>query len=70
MFKKYVKPRSLTWWASFVPLACGLVVASEPIHGAALLVQTIDNATGGMSAAMLVNLGLAGIGLRGAVEHA
>lgn len=63
---KYFKPRSLTWWASVTPLLCGLVVASEPIHGAAAFAASITAATG-LEAPALINLGLAGIGLRGAI---
>lgn len=64
---KYFKPRSLTWWASVAPLVAGLIVASEPLHELAKLVATIDNMTGGMSAAVMINSGLIGIGLRGAL---
>jgi hypothetical protein len=64
---KYFKPKSLTWWASACPLVSGLIVASEPLHGLSAIVQTIDNATGGVSPMVLINAGLAGIGLRGAI---
>lgn len=64
---KYFKPSSLTWWASLVPLVAGVVVGSEPVHGLGSVVATINNMTGDMSAAVLINLGLAGIGLRGAL---
>ena len=64
---KYIKPKSLTWWSAVVPLICGLVVASEPIHGLASIVASIDNVTGGVSAAVMINGGLAGIGLRAAL---
>jgi len=64
---KYFKPKSLTWWASFTPLAIGAFMASEPIHGLSDWVEVASNGTG-MSAPVLINLGLAGIGLRGAVK--
>lgn len=64
---KYIKPRSLTWWASFVPLALGLFVATEAVHGLAAWVQAVRTGTG-MTAPVLINLGLAGIGLRGAIN--
>ena len=64
---KYFKPASVTWWASVVPLVAGLVVGTEPLHGLSTLVTTIDNLSGGMAPAVLINLGLAGIGLRGAL---
>lgn len=67
MDMKYIKPKSLTWWASFVPLAAGCVVAAEPLHEMAKVVASINNASGDMSAAMLINIGLAGIGIRGAL---
>jgi hypothetical protein len=64
---KYWKPESLTWWASVVPLLCGLFIAFEPVHKLADLSESIRLATG-LSAPVLINIGLAGIGLRGAVK--
>lgn len=63
---KYIKPRSLTWWASVAPLLIGAFMASEPLHGLADAVVSLRNATG-LTAPVLINMGLAGIGLRGAV---
>lgn len=65
---KYFKPKSLTWWAALVPLLGGLIVATGPLHGLAPLVDTINNISGDMSAAVLINIGLGGIGLRGALD--
>jgi len=62
---KYFKPKSLTWWSSFVPVAVGVFIASEPLHGLSAHVQVINDITGGISAAVLINGGLIGIGLRG-----
>ena len=67
MMQKYFKPKSLTWWASVVPLILGLFMAFEPLHGWSDLVQAARNATGA-TAPVLINAGLAGIGLRGAVK--
>lgn len=64
---KYVKPFSLTWWASVVPLVVGVFVAAEPYHGLTELVGIVNSMTDNMSPAVLINMGLAGIGLRGAV---
>lgn len=64
---KYFKPGSVTWWASLVPLLAGLIVASEPIHGLTSVVESINRATDGAAPAIMINLGLAGIGFRGAV---
>lgn len=63
---KYWKPTSVTWWASVVPLLCGLFIAFEPVHGLAEITESIRLATG-LSAPVLINMGLAGIGLRGAI---
>lgn len=68
MTNKYFKPMSLTWWASVVPLILGVIVASLPLHGFSDLVLTINNLTGNASAGVLINAGLAGIGIRGALN--
>lgn len=65
--EKYYKPKSLTWLASFAMVAAGVLIASEPLHGLTDLVQTLNGMTGGTPPAMLINAGLVGIGLRGAV---
>ena len=64
---KYFKPGSLTWWASVSPLLMGLFIASEPLHGMASAALSIKNATG-MTAPVLINAGLVGIGIRGAIK--
>ncbi len=66
---KYFKPKSLTWWASFTPLCMGGFMAAEPIHGMVEYVDTFRNATD-LSAPILINAGLAGIGIRAAVDDA
>lgn len=66
--QKYIKVRSLTWWASVTPLGLGLFLAFEPMHGLTQWVEVINTATGGIHPAVLINAGLAGIGMRGAVE--
>mgnify|MGYP003652468891 CR=1 FL=1 len=65
---KYFKPRSVTWWSAIVPLLCGAVVATESLHGLSAIVASINTATGGVSAPALINIGLAGIGLRGSLK--
>ena len=65
---KYFKPKILTWLASAVPLLAGLVVATVPIHGWLAIVTVINNVTGGLPAAVLINAGIAGIGIRGALD--
>lgn len=66
--RRYIKPRSLTWWASAAPLVIGMIIATEPLHGLAALAATLRNITGDTPPAMLINAGLAGIGLRGALQ--
>jgi hypothetical protein len=66
---KYLQPRSLTWWSSVIPLLAGLIVAASagvPQLGA--VASIIDAASGGLSAPVLINMGLVGIGLRGAIK--
>ena len=65
---KYWKPRSVTWWAGLVPLVAGLILATEPLHGWLDLVATINNMTGRVPAAVLINAGAVAIGMRGAVS--
>lgn len=64
---KYLQYKSLTWWSAFVPLICGVFMATEPLHGLSSIVASVKNATG-MTAPVLINIGLAGIGLRGAIK--
>lgn len=64
--KKYYKPTSVTWLASVVPLLIGCFMAAGPLHGLADWVQFFGNATG-MTAPALINAGLVGIGIRGAI---
>lgn len=67
MTGKYVKLGSVTWWASVMPILAGVTVATEPLHGLTDVVTTVNNMTGSASPAILINAGLAGIGIRGAL---
>lgn len=64
---KYIKPNSLTWWCSFAPVCAGLFIATLPIHGLNAWVASLDAITGGLEPAVLINAGLVGIGMRGAL---
>ena len=66
MIAKYFKPKSLTWWASVTPLFAGVFMAAEPLHGLSGVTDSLRNATG-LTAPVLINMGLAGVGLRGAI---
>lgn len=66
---KYIQPRSLTWWSSIIPLVGGLVVAlSAAVPMLVPVAAVVNAASGGLPAPVLINLGLVGIGLRGAVK--
>lgn len=68
MTSKYIKPKSITWWASVVPLLVGLVkgaaVGFPELQTVTLILDQYD---GGLTPAALINIGLAGIGLRAAI---
>lgn len=68
MFKKYIKPHSLTWLASAAPLFSGIFLATAELHGLHGWVGVINEITGHASPAVLINAGLVGIGLRGAID--
>lgn len=66
---KYVKPKSLTWWASVFPLFAGIALAvASAVPGFEGLVSLINGMFPELSAVALINMGLIGIGLRGAVK--
>ena len=64
---EYIKLGSLTFWASFVPLLFGVVVATEPLHGLSAIVATVNALTGNVAPALLISAGMAGIGARKAI---
>lgn len=73
MASKYIQPKSLAWWASFIPLVGGVVLAlsnafpeNDILTRGAMIVQEL--AGQGRTAADLIQLGLLGIGLRGAIS--
>lgn len=68
MFDKYFKPKSLTWWASFVPLLCGAFIAFEPVHGLGAVTESISTMFNNAAPGTLINAGLVGIGIRGALK--
>ena len=66
--KKYIKPHSLTFWAGVAPLASGLIIAAS--HGVPEiepLASVLQSVFGDISAGVLINTGLAAIGLRAAL---
>lgn len=64
---KYIKPESFTWWMSLIPVIAGIIVATADLHGQVALVAVVNSLTGGAEPAILINAGLAGIGLRAAL---
>ena len=68
--KKYFKPTSLTWWASFVPACSGAfqLIGIDVPYITEYTRPIINAIYGDVSPSVLFNLGLAGIGLRGAIK--
>lgn len=66
--QKYVQPLSLTWLASALPCLAGLFIAFEPVHHLADWSRAVSLIFGGTSPYLLINAGLVGIGLRGAIR--
>ncbi|MEZ5886786.1 MAG: hypothetical protein R3D56_07890 [Paracoccaceae bacterium] len=65
---RYFKPTSLTWLASAAPVAAGLFIAFEPVHHLSDWVKAVNATFGNTSPYLLINAGLVGIGLRGALK--
>lgn len=66
---KYIKPKSLTFWAGATPLVAGVVVALSSVFPALEPAKTvIDAVSGGQTSGVLINAGLVAIGLRAAVK--
>jgi len=64
---RYVKLTSVSWWGSMVPICLGVFQAALPLHGLDVEAQVIRSMTGGASPYILINAGLVGIGMRGAL---
>ena len=67
MDRKYIKPASVTWWASVAPIAGGAFIAFEPVHQLAEYASSVSALFGDASPGVLINAGLVGIGIRGAL---
>lgn len=66
---KYLKANSLTWWASALPLACGIIIiAAKGFPSLAPVAEIASALGGGLDPATMINLGLIGIGLRSAIK--
>lgn len=68
VIRKYIKARSLTFWASLALVVQGLILATEPLHGFSNLTAALHNISGDIAPGMMINTGLAGIGLRAAIS--
>lgn len=68
---KYFQPSSVAWWASVVPIIAGTIKALGTVHPSLHgLVAVIDAFTGEpLSPSILINFGLIGLGLRGAIGN-
>lgn len=69
MIEKYLKPKSVTWWAGFLPLLGGVIVAAANtiLPAAQPVAAFVDELSGQLPASVLILSGLGLIGLRGAV---
>jgi len=65
MDKKYFKPKSLTWLSGAVPIIGGTFIAFEPVHNLVEVTTSVSAIFGDASPGILINGGLALIGLRG-----
>lgn len=66
----YFKPDSLTWWSAVIPLVAGVVLwlaGTFPSDMSAEIVTFIQSIWPQATAGVLINIGLAGIGIRGAI---
>lgn len=68
---RYIKPKSVSWWASLVPLLAGIVLAIGEAFPEVMVLSRavifINAISGGITPFVMVNIGVAGIGFRGAV---
>ena len=69
MEAKYFKPTSMAWWASFAALAAGVFLAIADVVPSLASVASVVRQIAGenATAASLIQLGMLGIGLRGAM---
>ena len=66
---KYFKPKSVTWWAGVGLIALGVAEAlAIHVWPHPDFLRLADELTGGLEPAPLIGIGLAWIGLRGAVK--
>lgn len=68
LIDKYWKPRSLTWLVSLASLLTGLTIATQPLHGLSAAVDTLNGLWGHPEPSMLIQAGLIGVGIRGAMK--
>lgn len=66
--KKYIKPKSLTFWAGMIPLASGIVLAvSRSVPALQPIGAVLDAVYDGATPGTLINAGIGAIGLRAAL---
>ena len=65
---KYIKPKSVTWWAGAGLLVMGIVVGIGQGFDLGGITAVIDAWTGGLGSAALMAQGAGLIGLRGALK--
>jgi len=68
LINKYVKLKSLTWWAAIVPVFVGVLLALGNVFQWELVVKIINEFAPGVPPAVMINSGLVAIGFRGAIK--
>jgi len=69
---RYIRPRSLTWWAGLLAVANGTATMALPVTGPLAEIArlvTLLSGSGDASPAALIALGLGLIGLRDRLER-
>lgn len=67
-WRKYFRPKSVTWWVSILPLLAGILLAFAQAFAWAPVIALIATFAPGATPSVLVYAGLMGIGLRGAIK--
>lgn len=68
ILNKYFKPTSVTWWSAVTPITLGVFLAAADLHNLEALTTFVRELTGNVKPAILINSGLALIGLRAAQD--
>ena len=65
---KYIKPKSVTWWAGVAMVVMGGVLGIDDGYDLGASIDVLRAWTGGMGASVLIAQGAGLIGIRGAMK--